>query len=691
MQYPAKSSKIEHQIIQALLTSSDSSTILSSIANKMGELFKVDVCVIVSGDVNSSSPVQFGWWHNEQFSFNEQALSRLLSQPVLLPTAPLGELWATADRQTRPLIFLDEQLPTILSVRALLGMVTCLQGITNGMILLGKSAPYEWTSSERDLLKNVAESIAIAMSQVQLQQQVQIRSRYQTLLYHLSRKISQSSDIDSIFQLALAEIGNTLQLERCLILMLKYKDPLLSQRSRQHTPEATVQVSHHWSAAADPYKSKILCRETTEQSLQGNSAVGEHTSEMPSAGGGIGCSPAFRTLDSRTERNSPDKYSFSLKDSTFCQEALNKAPHPLAIAEHAAFPDVDNSKLPASVKPNQSSALLMMPLMGNVASETKPGLVLGFLVLQQDRPRLWLTDELDLIGWIAIQLSTAIIHYQTINQVQSIVEERTAQLKWSLDVQAKLSEKMRRQIEQLRQLNELKDDFLSSMSHELKTPLTSMKMAIKMLRQPELSDPMREKYLNILEQEWSREYNLIKDLLTLQKVESGEFSSHPQQLNLEQAIAPLVRAFLEKWQPDKGLNLETHLSQPSLNLYADPESLEHILTELLLNAGKYSDADTTVHLSANRQTTKKGDRIVISISNEGAGIATEELPHIFDKFRRGQGVTARAVPGTGLGLALVKYLVEHLNGAIEVTSEPINNSQVYKTTFVIKLPLTGEK
>jgi signal transduction histidine kinase len=153
----------------------------------------------------------------------------------------------------------------------------------------------------------------------------------------------------------------------------------------------------------------------------------------------------------------------------------------------------------------------------------------------------------------------------------------------------------------------------------------------------------------------------------------------------------LVQAFVEKWQPDKGLNLETHLSESSLNLYADPESLEHILTELLLNAGKYSDAGTTVRLSANRQATADGDKIAISISNDGAGISPEELPHIFDKFRRGKGVTARAVPGTGLGLALVKYLVEHLNGAIEVTSEPLNDSKVYRTTFTVKLPLTGKQ
>ena len=71
----------------------------------------------------------------------------------------------------------------------------------------------------------------------------------------------------------------------------------------------------------------------------------------------------------------------------------------------------------------------------------------------------------------------------------------------------------------------------------------------------------------------------------------------------------------------------------------------------------------------------------------GAGITPDELPHIFDKFRRGQGVTDRAVPGTGLGLTLVQYLVEHLNGSIEVTSEPLNeHSPAFLTTFVLRLP-----
>ena len=87
------------------------------------------------------------------------------------------------------------------------------------------------------------------------------------------------------------------------------------------------------------------------------------------------------------------------------------------------------------------------------------------------------------------------------------------------------------------------------------------------------------------------------------------------------------------------------------------------------------------------QTTIEQENIVISVANVGAGITPEELPHIFDKFRRGKGVTDRAVPGTGLGLTLVQYLVEHLDGTIEVTSEPLDDDfTAFLTTFMLKLP-----
>ncbi|MDJ0634542.1 MAG: GAF domain-containing sensor histidine kinase [Xenococcaceae cyanobacterium MO_188.B29] len=630
------SNQIRANIIQIILNSSNSQFMLSAIASKLGQFFQVDACLIFCHNVDSFNPTRIGLWHEQQLPMpNEDRLVPFLSK-LAADRASKKQLIIVNDRQQHLGDLLVQQFGDI-SAKAWLGIVTHFQGKANGLVLLFKSQPHQWTSSEQEILIDVSESMAIAISQIQLQQQAKTRTRYQKLLNHLGRAISQNSDVNSLFQLTVSEIGKALEVDRSFILMLKYKDPRMTQRNSLKCLKANVQLPCYWSSTT---KNSVIV----------------------------------------------DNYSFNLSDSSLCQKALSKAPESLAITEHALFPDLPQESLPDFLRPNNSSALLMMPLMGNLSNDGRSGLVLGFIVLQYNKSRLWLTEELDLVNWIGFQISTAIIHHQTLNQVQSLVEERTAQLKWSLDVQAKLSEKMRQQIEQLRQLNELKDDFLSSMSHELKTPLTSMKMAIKMLRQAQLPEPMREKYLNILEQEWNREYSLIKDLLTLQKVESGEFTVHPQELNLNQIAQELAQAFNQKWQPDKGLTLETNFADSSLILYTDAESLQHIFNELLLNAGKYSDPDTTLHLGIAPQVAAKSKQITITLSNYGAGIAAEELPYIFDKFRRGQGVTDRAVPGTGLGLALVKYLVDHLNGAIDVKSEKTDDPGVFLTTFMVTLP-----
>jgi signal transduction histidine kinase len=175
--------------------------------------------------------------------------------------------------------------------------------------------------------------------------------------------------------------------------------------------------------------------------------------------------------------------------------------------------------------------------------------------------------------------------------------------------------------------------------------------------------------------------------LTLQQVESGELTYRPQELDLAPTINHLTQSFIDKWQPEKGLDLNTVISQTNLKIYSDPESLEHILNELLLNAAKYADANTTIEFSVASHMNLKSKEIVIAITNHGAGITPEELPYIFEKFRRGKGVTDRAVPGTGLGLTLVQYLVEHLNGTIEVSSQPLaDDENIFVTTFVLRLP-----
>ena len=644
MQHLAESIEIEQQILR-LISRSNSSTLVKQLASTLGELFHADSCGIISGNIDQINNLEINWWDNGNFSHVElEVLDKFFTELLrensasVEPTLKNDIIPATSGKF----------LPQISSLH----IITSFQGKANGAVVLLKSQSYQWTNSEIQLLAKISDSMAIALSQVQLQQIARNKTQYHNLLSRITEAIGQSSEIEALFQLSLSEIGQVLQVNRSKVLILKYTDPSLFAQRRPSVPRL-------------------------EKAGRGDEGS-PHSQKSIKATVNI----AYQWSNSAPESSPSETVSFQLTDSVWCQKALAQAPEALIVNEGASFPDF----LPENSQGKSTSALLIVPLMGTATRESQSALVLGFLVLERDRPHAWTEDEIDLVSWIGVQLSVALIHHQTLTQVQSLVEERTAQLKWSLEVQAKLSEKMRRQIQQLRQLNELKDDFLNSMSHELKTPLTSMKMAIQMLRQP-IPDAMREKYLNTLEQEWNREYNLIKDLLTLQQVESGELSFTPQELNLSQIIQELEVAFNEKWHSSKGLHLDTELSDPDLTLYSDSDSLNHVLNELLVNAGKYSDPDTTVGITATNHITSQGKEIEISLTNYGAGITQEELPYIFDKFRRGKGVTDRAVPGTGLGLSLVKHLVEHLNGEISVTSEPIEeDSEVFQTAFTLKLP-----
>ena len=509
MQYLPEPHQLGRQIIQIIHTNLDPQTMMWRIPRQLGESFRADCCLIVTG-LGTTASVKMGCWCAEDCPEIESELrAKLLSssdwqdltQKVNEDTEPL----AVANFQEDKIQLTLDWLRNVIPIQALLSITTQFQSQVNGVILLGYFQPHKWNKEEKELLKIVSESVAIAFSQIQLQQQAQTSIRYQTLLSDLSDVIRHNGDIDSILNLALMGTAKVLQIERGLMLILKYKDPLLTRRQGQSSPKAKVQVISQWLTNTDT--SKPLTQEL-----------------------------------------------FQLSDCDLCQQALKNSPEPFVFNNQTNQTDSDKvnklQKIAPVFQPEIATGWLMMPLIGSNTNDSSSAIILGFLVLQHNQPRTWQTDELKLVNWISAQVSTAIIHNRALLRVQSLVSARTAQLKWSLDVQAKLSEKMRQQIEQLRQLNELKDDFLSSMSHELNTPLTTMKMAIKMLRQPGLPDSLQEKYLNILEQELNRENNLIKDLLTLQELESEKFTLHLQQLNLQPIISDLTQLFEEKWQEE---------------------------------------------------------------------------------------------------------------------------------------------
>jgi signal transduction histidine kinase len=267
--------------------------------------------------------------------------------------------------------------------------------------------------------------------------------------------------------------------------------------------------------------------------------------------------------------------------------------------------------------------------------------------------------------------------------------------------QARLYQEAQAQVKELQRLNTLKDDFLSTVSHELRTPVANVKLATRMLavtlaRRAEafedrnifdqsaelvqLDQQVREKelyYLKILEDECQREIDLVNDLLDLQRLEEDKINLNIEEINLNEWLIKTVKPF-ENRVSNRNQSLDIkipHLLQP---MHSDCVSLGRIITELLNNACKYTPPGETITV----EVTTYAEQAKFVVVNSGVEIPARELPHIFDKFYRVPSTDPWKQGGTGLGLALVKSLAQHLGGDIEV------QSQDNQTRFTVTFPLT---
>lgn len=258
--------------------------------------------------------------------------------------------------------------------------------------------------------------------------------------------------------------------------------------------------------------------------------------------------------------------------------------------------------------------------------------------------------------------------------------------------QARLYQESQSQVRELEQVNNLKDDFLSTVSHELRTPVTSMRVALQLLgvsltqeldleqelTKPDIEQSRIARYYRILKEECEREISLINDLLDLQRLDVGNHELALQAIQINEWLPALVNSFQERATSRKQ-QLNIYIAENSPVLQSDLSSLDRIWAELLNNACKYTPPGGTITLSV---TPENEDCLRFALTNTGVEIPQDELPRIFDKFYRVPSADPWKQGGTGLGLALVQKLVDHIDGVIIVTSE--NN----QTCFTIELPLS---
>jgi signal transduction histidine kinase/AmiR/NasT family two-component response regulator len=231
-----------------------------------------------------------------------------------------------------------------------------------------------------------------------------------------------------------------------------------------------------------------------------------------------------------------------------------------------------------------------------------------------------------------------------------------------------------RDITERARLEQAKSDFVATASHELRSPLTSIKGFMELLQQTNsdnLTERQRE-FIAIVLQSTDRLVELVNDLLDIARIEAGQFEIHARSVDLRPTIEE-VAALMQPRLLDKRQRLELHIAEPRPPALADPARVRQIVTNLVTNAHLYTGEEGTivVRLEGDRHATR------ITVSDNGRGMAPEDLRRIFDRFQRGKSESA----GTGLGLTIVKSLVDLHGGRVDVDSEPGRG-----TSFSVTLP-----
>jgi len=230
-------------------------------------------------------------------------------------------------------------------------------------------------------------------------------------------------------------------------------------------------------------------------------------------------------------------------------------------------------------------------------------------------------------------------------------------------------------ITEMKQLEQIKKDFVSNVSHELRTPLTAIKGFVETL-QDEETDDTKKYYFGILEKHTDRLINIVKDLLALSGLESKKSKLDIERIYIEDLVNDVEKVVDMKIK-EKNLKFEKILDKSVLEIAGDRFKLEQLFINLIDNSAKYTDEG-----SISVITEKKGDKLRIIIKDTGIGIPGKHLTRIFERFYVVDKSRSRKMGGTGLGLSIVKHIVMQHHGELDVKSEKNKG-----TEFIIDLPI----
>jgi signal transduction histidine kinase len=286
---------------------------------------------------------------------------------------------------------------------------------------------------------------------------------------------------------------------------------------------------------------------------------------------------------------------------------------------------------------------------------------------------MWAGQEL--VGWVALHAVTEPRPW-TDHQL-SLAEALGRDVAVAL-LQSQAYRRQKEAVIRLKEVDRVKSDFVSTVSHELRTPLTNIAGYVELLSDTEQANPTPGQLhmLQIVSRNTERLCRLVEDLLTLSSSDLGVHTSDPVRLDVREVLTG-VRSALAPLLHGRDLTLDLDVPPDLPPVAGQPDVVARVLEHLLSNAVKFTPDGGRVSLAV----TVDGDALVVTVADNGHGIAADDLPHVFDRFYRAAKAQDLAIQGTGLGLAVTRALVETVGGTVDLESAAGRG-----TTATVRLP-----
>ncbi|MGN6626702.1 MAG: hybrid sensor histidine kinase/response regulator, partial [Tepidisphaeraceae bacterium] len=305
-----------------------------------------------------------------------------------------------------------------------------------------------------------------------------------------------------------------------------------------------------------------------------------------------------------------------------------------------------------------------------VSVVSRTGEVIGGLFFGHPDPGVFTARTERLIAAVAAQAAVAIDNARLYDSVKRAVEGQELLLEAERTARADAE-----------RASLLKDEFLATLSHELRTPLNAILGWANLLRTRKHNEERLREGLTVIERNARVQTDLIEDLLDMSRVISGKIRLDVQRANLADVVQSSVASVRHSAEA-KGIHLQLNLQGPAVFVRCDPSRLQQCFWNLLSNAIKFTPGGGEVRVAL--ESTQ--GHCVVRVTDTGQGITPEFLPHVFERFRQADGTTTRVHGGLGIGLSIVKHLVELHGGCVDAASLGEGRG----ATFAIHLPCLSE-